>query len=369
VVFKEKNILLISPEPWDHIFISKHHYAVYLAKRGNRVFFLNPPSPELSISKTGYQNVFLVNYRGFIKGMRFLPRWLQRLLMRGQFRKLEHLCQCSFQIIWSFDNSVFYDFSAFPSDILTISHIVDLNQDFQTEVAAATADVCLATTDLIEKRLRKFSDQVYKINHGYHEVIALPEIVMPGASPVKAVYAGNLSMPYIDWKILIEVVSSNPGVDFLLIGPDGSADHDGYKAALLQQPNVFRMGKMSSDLLSGFLNEADILLVCYQEKYFDEQANPHKMMEYLGTGKVVVATFTGEFRSQKNLIEMSASNKELPDIFRRVVSDLPYFNNKLLVNRRKAFAIENSYDRQIERIERIVNAYDEGFSSVNRTKL
>ncbi len=39
-----KTILLISPESWGKSFVSKHHYAVELAKKGNIVYFLNPPS-------------------------------------------------------------------------------------------------------------------------------------------------------------------------------------------------------------------------------------------------------------------------------------------------------------------------------------
>ena len=45
---RNKTILIISPQPWDHIAISKHHYANELAARNNTVYFLEPPNPELS---------------------------------------------------------------------------------------------------------------------------------------------------------------------------------------------------------------------------------------------------------------------------------------------------------------------------------
>ena len=38
-----KTILIISPQGWGDMFISKHHYAIELAKKGNTVYFLNPP--------------------------------------------------------------------------------------------------------------------------------------------------------------------------------------------------------------------------------------------------------------------------------------------------------------------------------------
>ena len=39
MILKDKSILIVSPEPWAHLFVSKHHYAVHLAQRGNKVFF------------------------------------------------------------------------------------------------------------------------------------------------------------------------------------------------------------------------------------------------------------------------------------------------------------------------------------------
>lgn len=51
--FNNKTILIISPEPWGKMMISKHHYALELAKLGNEVYFLNPPNNN-SIKKKTY---------------------------------------------------------------------------------------------------------------------------------------------------------------------------------------------------------------------------------------------------------------------------------------------------------------------------
>ena len=42
--FENKTILLISPETWGPVKVSKHHYANYLAK-ANQVYFFNPSLP------------------------------------------------------------------------------------------------------------------------------------------------------------------------------------------------------------------------------------------------------------------------------------------------------------------------------------
>src|SRR5690606_30205807 len=155
MILRNKNILLISPEPWDHIFVSKHHYATHLGSRGNRVYFLGPPGGSESVAPTEYENVLEVKYRGFPKGLRFYPAALQRHFIRKKFHELERLCNIRFDVIWSFDNSVFFDFSALPEDVLTVSHIVDLNQNFQFVNASRTAQLCIGVSRSIVKRQKR----------------------------------------------------------------------------------------------------------------------------------------------------------------------------------------------------------------------
>jgi hypothetical protein len=360
-VFKNKNILIISPEAWSHMFVSKHHYAVYLGKRDNRIYFLNPPSEKNELIKTDYKNIWEINYAGFPKGIRYLPAFLQRYFFKRAFHQLQELSKVGFDIIWSFDNSVFFDFSAFPENTVKISHIVDLNQDFQFEKAAKTADICFCTTSFIEEKLRKYNSNVFKINHGLNtsEIRFNPQL--PGKNRVKAIYVGNLAMRYLDWEILYHVAKKNFNVDFIFIG-DGKNDirqtlnplHE-FKLKVSQLGHVYLLDKIPSDHIQSYLSAADILLVAYQEKFHTDQANPHKMMEYLGSGKMVVGTYTQEYSELVNdgLLLMSNGNREFPALFQSAASNLEYWNSIEKQEARQKYAFENTYDKQIDRIESI----------------
>lgn len=359
MILRNKNILLISPEPWDHIFVSKHHYAVHLGRRENKIFFLNPPGIVNSLSETEYPNVVSVQYTRFPKGLRFYPRFLRKYFTRQKFHELEQSCNVQFDIIWSFDNSVFFDFSALAVDVLKICHIVDLNQDFQTRYAALTANVCFCTTELIKARLLKFNLRCYKINHGFNNTFQEGKAIsLPGGSAVKVIYAGNLAMPYIDWNLLKVVVQDNPGVDFIFIGPDKNVEHADMnsKELVRDAKNTYFPGTVRADDLLHYYRSADILILAYQEKYHADQANPHKMMEYLGSGKMIVATFTAEYAelNERHLLSMSRGNAEFPTNLKQVLDDLDYWNagDKQLL--RKKSAMENTYDKQLERIERLL---------------
>jgi hypothetical protein len=58
---KNKQILIISPEPWQWQYVNKHHYAITLSKLGYKVCFFNPPKQNLKaikILKTDYKDIY-----------------------------------------------------------------------------------------------------------------------------------------------------------------------------------------------------------------------------------------------------------------------------------------------------------------------
>lgn len=354
-----KTILLISPEPWEHIFVSKHHYAVHLGRRGNKVFFLNPPSKTNSIVATDYENVFTVNYRGFPKGMRFFPKFLQGLFFNVKFHQLQKRLGVRFDIIWSFDNSVFFDFSKLPESVLKISHIVDLNQNFQFESASSTSTINLSNTRTVLNKQLKNNPKSYFINHGFtkwpDENSSLN--LGPSSGKIKVGYAGNLDIAYLDWKLLSELVNKHKDTcEFFFAG---NLRDKNRIAWFKSSSNARYLGTLPAYKLQTFYRQMDMLLICYQADVYSEQLeNTHKMMEYLGTGKVVVATKTMEYTNltADSLIAMTNKNNEFMQLFDQVLQNLNVWNSDDKRTKRINFALENTYDKQIDRIENLLSA-------------
>ncbi len=358
-MLKGKRILLISPEPWDHIFVSKHHYARHLALRGNNVYFLNPPSLRrgVNVEKTDYDGVFSIVYGGFLGGLRFLPKLLRKTIARNKFREIRAAIGQDIDIVWSFDNSVFFDLDVLPSSI-NISHIVDKNQDFQFQRAAKSAAICLSCSRYIVSKQLGINPNSFFINHGYNQQKSNEGCApYPGQGSLKALYVGNLAMPYLDWDILLEASEKFRETDFVFIGPGAEAIDTAInpthrsKVRCMAQPNVHTLGRISHDSITSHLKQADILLLAYQEKHHVDQANPHKMMEYLGSGTPIVATFTGEFEDHRDIIAMSSSNNEWASNLGSVIKNLRSWAKPELSKKRQALALENTYNKQIDRIE------------------
>lgn len=343
-----KNILLISPEPWSHIFVSKHHYATHLAERGNQVVFLNPPSPRgYRIFKTEYDNLRVANYPGFWKGLRFFPKFLRKKNESNVFIRIEKIADLKFDVIWSFDNSVFFDFDALPNSLLKISHIVDLNMNFRFRQAASSADFCFSCTQKLVNKQRKFNSNTHFIQHGYDAATEKEWIIeSTKIKDIKVGYAGNLDIEYIDWSLIQNVVNKHSNCQFYFAGSGSTHLHN---------ENAHFIGRLDRGELLSFYKQMDVLIIAYKADVFSDQlANPHKVMDYLGSGKPIIATYTKEYKNL-DLIYMTKKNNEWPLLFEEIINDLSKYNTKVLSDMRKNYALVNTYKKQIDKIQKLID--------------
>jgi len=356
--FQQKSILIVSPEAWDFIKVSKHHYAVELVRSGNRVFFLNPPDAsnhrDLSIAESGIEHLYVINYPGQLKGMRFFPRYLRRQINYWFLQKLERLVDYRIDVIWNFENSRFYDMG-FAKDRLKIYHQVDLNQDFHVKEAAISADICFCTTDFIKRKIQVYNKKVYKIHHGVSQSAFFKVQANERTGKPVATLVGNLDISYLDHELLLKLIRQNEGVQFNLVG---EYDRQGLMyRRFYNHKNVRFIGRVSSEIIKDYLLESDVLLVCYKANEYKEQlASPHKMMEYFASGKVVVATYTDEYKDMQHLLLMSETIDEYVLKFKMAIDNLIFFNSPEKQAERVAFAREHTYCRQLEKINEFLKS-------------
>lgn len=361
-------ILLISPEAWDAHEVSKHHYARTLASQAHRVFFLDPPEPglrRLTLEPIPeHPGVERVRTPRVAPGLQRMPGFLRRWLERRWLDRFERLAGCPIKVIWLFENSRFYDLR-FAGSRLKIYHQVDLNQAFHPELAASTADVCFCTTELIRQRLLPHNPRCLCLQHG----VAIPMAPAPlspteqdlfPAGQIHAMYVGNLEMAYLDLDLLVKVIQQHPEVCFHLVG---GYSRDG---ALFQQldtaANVVWWGQVESLRIPSLLAHADLLLVCYQAQHHPDQSNPHKLMEYMASGRTVVATYTAEYSGHQNLLAMSeaGSNAGFTELFASVLANLNHWNSPERISARRFFASDHTYPCQLIRIKAHIQQH--GFS-------
>lgn len=370
-----KTILIISPQSWGKMFVSKHHYAVELAKRGNTVYFLNPPDEKLQnniIIKNEVEGLSLfciyhkINFPYFIK---FHAIGLFHWLMKGQVKKILKAIGRPLDIIWSFDLENLYPFRLFPGKVLRIFHPVDEPRTNNAILAAEGADVIFSVTYEILEKYHSNKAPKWFINHGISaDFLNLEQIEPNRRDKLYIGVAGNLLRPDIDHKIFLQIIDENVDIIFECWGSyhfndanlagEENREIQHFIKALQLKPNVRLHGAVGTkELVKGFA-KMDGFLICYDViRDQSKGTNYHKIIEFLSTGKVVISNNVSTYERYPGLIEMVKerdSNENLPILFKKIINDVGVHNSKARMEYRMNFANNNSYQKHLNEIEYVI---------------
>ena len=376
---------MVSPQGWGDIHLSKHHYAIELAKSGNTVYFLDPIKSgsvgsftcKVSEVEDRLHHVQVTAWLPY--GLRFRFPWLFNFLVNHYARKVARKLVASLDIVWCFNVHHFDDLRAFGAR-LNIFHAVDIFEEANMH-SSRHADLILATTDDIAAKFDKTGIPVYKIEHGvsscflqYTEKYRKEgDKTYAAGDPINIGYVGNLLMHGIDRQSFICIVEENENVAFHLWGPyelgtsniagrrkEIDADTVKFIEQLKNSPNVTLYGIKPPDDIAKHFQEMDGFLICYDlTKEVNKGANSHKILEYLSTGKATVSNRISAYANRPGLVEMlpEDGSVELPDLFKKVVSGLGDYNRKELREQRINFVSKHSYSHQIESIVTIIDKH------------
>ena len=388
-ILKDKVILLISPQSWGEMFISKHHYAVELTKKGNCVYFLNPACGtgqlfrrKIDISKSAdYPNLFIIDHRlNFPYNIKFHFLFLFHWLMRPHLKKILKKIGREIDIVWSFDLSNSYPFSFFPAKSFKIFHPVDEPSELTAIRAAGGADIIFSVTREILDKYKGFKIPGHFINHGVSDEFLKQEPFIKADNKVRVGYSGNIWRPDIDRKGLLEIIKANPEVLFECWGHfkrNGDSNIDALVDAenetfqfidkLAQSSNVILHGPVPTNTLAKEFQKMDVFLICYDVlKDQSKGTNYHKVLEYVSTGKIIVANNISTYENEPILVQMVKerdNNDKLPGLFKDVMNAIDIHNSTELKMFRKKYASQNTYEKQLEKIENYISSMADPKSS------
>jgi hypothetical protein len=162
----------------------------------------------------------------------------------------------------------------------------------------------------------------------------------------------------------MKLIQSNPDVEFHLVGPYGASDNNlgtaedsesnRFFSFLKEAKNVILYGAKSQPEVAALLDGFDINLICYKATPTYQSDNSHKVLEYMAAGKVLVSTYLSNYEGSK-LIEMSKGGvSEFLELFAGVKNNIDSYNAFSRQQDRKHLALDNSYDKQIAKIETFI---------------
>lgn len=374
---KNKNILIISPNYWGNMMVSKHHYAIELARRGNTVYFLNPPNLKKKYFELSQirDNLFLIDYKPIFRAKSYLPYSFFNFLVKLQAIFLIKKIINKPDIIWSFDSSLYLNLKWFSTKF-NIFFLADSNENRTHHKISESADLVLSVSQIMLNELKGFAEKTYFINHGLsndsavvaERLIENSIVANSKKEVIQVCYIGNLLIKSLDRVVCKDIIASNSHINFTFYGAyqldesnlsgDNSNETNEFIEFLKLQENVVLKGTVTPSNIGQEIGYYDAFLVLINpENDYNKGANSHKIMEYLSTGKVVIANHLSTYKDKRDLIEMvdEMHNKKLPTLFKNVISNLDHYNSPELQKKRIEFALDNTYEKQIKRIEAFIN--------------
>lgn len=363
-MLKGERILVVSPQRWNHIALSKHHYASELARRGNEVFFLGPPDAgsfrtEIDVvGLNGVEGLAVVDWTvPFPLSLRFHARCIYDLLMARALRRLRASLGGELDAVWCFDLNLYSNLRKFGARRAIYFPVDPVSERYQVG-PGGTADLILSVSDTILSSFGCVKTPRWRVGHGLAQAFVDASQVSPVASaaPLRVGYVGNLDHPALDRDVLAEAMRHMPDVEFHLWGPgapEGTAGPDWRTF-----PNVVLRGVLPTPMLAREVQAMDAFLLAYRAGQSYDCSNSHKILEYLSTGRVVVATHLSEYAGRDDLVLMTApaDNSRLPVLLADVLAKRSLHNAPLRQHQRRAYAFSHTYARQLDRIARLLPA-------------
>lgn len=356
--FRNRLVILISPQTWDHLPVSKHHYARTLAAVGNEVYFIEPPlfgykentkynSPEngVTIVKWGVQVPYWTKF--------YLP-WVYKRKLREILGEVREKLDDKIVLI-NFDNdSYFFHEDLFKNSLrifFPVDRLVNKGKEHKSSY-----DVVFSVSNQILHGIEH--DKKYVIGHALNPEFAKQAKnkmdYVPDNENLKNVgYAGHMSIHSINKELILSLVEDENEIGFHFWGNYDREDE--FVIRLKALPNVHFHGVKTGSELFNALSEMDMLFIAYRETDRFGMDNSHKVLEYFSTGLPVLSTRLSTYENV-SVIEMADTEKSFRKKFEEIKTNYPDYIGPEICRSRREWALSNTYRQKIEEIEDYINS-------------
>jgi teichuronic acid biosynthesis glycosyltransferase TuaH len=243
-----------------------------------------------------------------------------------------------------------------------------------TDVAAMceTSDVVCATSLALHESLAERGIPNVHLPHGFHADLA--PLYDSAAEPPEYTslprpllgYTGRIDAR-LDFDLLGALADNLPAASLVLVGPVSPRLSREELAKLRARPNVHLLGARSRTELPAYLTHLDCCLMPYAESEWIRHASPLKVWDYLYAGPPIVGAGCAALREHPPpLVSFASSRSEFLTAVDHALS-APDDGRE----RRREYALANSWDERAGRLERLVKEAahrdDEGLRPLSLT--
>jgi len=370
------HVIYLGATAWSALRRRRQHLCSLVA-RDNRVLYVEPPVPVLTaLRQKGRVRAQLTQVENDlwcwspVLPVRMATRFWR---LSGTFPLLVGPLRRAMKRLGFHDPVLFLNFAPYALSVLRgIPHRLccyDCSDDFadgapewyaaQERTLTQSADVVLAVSRRLYESHRALNPRTHLVpNAVAREFLErcqdarVPDD-MGAIRPPRLCFIGDIKKK-TDAELLVEVGRLRPEWSLVLIGPavqHGTWAVQGFHD-LLALPNVSWLGPKPPQQLPDYATAADVCLLPLTLTDYNHCTDPLKLYEYLAAGRPIVSTPVEAIERFGDLVYTGATPQQFAAAAERALCE----DSPELVQRRRAVAAENTWDRRLEQIGDILQS-------------
>lgn len=371
---KNKIILIISPNFWGDIHLTKHSYALEISKLGANVYFLNPPSRNFKgylKSKKINKNLTIINYKLHIPGRLkfFFPKFYY-IYMKYVIKRIEKFIEKEIYVTLDFSTDLIFSIKGkenyFKAKYNIFFPVDNVSKDYKI-FSKNIADYYFSISENILSPIDKNGIKSFNLGHCLSGELCDKNILTniskknydDKRNKVVVGYVGNLFMNNINFDALIKLINSRSDISFHFIGPHNMDMACNNLGVQIDNTHIIeKIKKLKNTVFHGFKVKSEVIkisknfdamIVSYYQvsRNVNAPVNSHKILEYLALGKIVISNHFDDYNNINNkYIFMPEKNHNTDDYlnkFNQIIKDLSFHNELKFQKKRISFAQKNTY--------------------------
>jgi glycosyltransferase involved in cell wall biosynthesis len=356
MIIENKQVVIVSNEPWGDVWFSKHNYAYELSRK-NEVVFINPCG-KWSIKNlfhfhitmnTVSPNLKVLSYTNFFPALNSFFFNLNDRLVSVKINK--YLKKQNFQsfLLWTFDpyrlcdpailgagKSVFhcvdkYDFTHFGEKTIyeKVDYIFLVSNEFRNDYLPYHKPLFLCPHGI--------SSDEFDANSG-------PKTEAAGA----VLYIGNIDQR-LDYSLLERALIRFPEHRFVFIGKERFVSGNAIANRIFRDkkyPNLVCLGVIPFKKLKNYISDSLCCIALMDKDHKGNLISHHKIFQYLAQGKPVFCNRFSEYADASKLLYMSNDPEAL-------LNSMQHFfglgENELLAKERIHYASAYKFQTLLEK--------------------
>ena len=371
---KNKTILIISPNFWGGIHLTKHLYALEISKLGANVYFLNPPSRSfkgyLKLEKVK-KNLTIINYKLHIPGrLKFFFSKFYYIYMKYVIKKIEKFIGKEIYLTLDFSTDLIFSMKCkenyFRAKYNIFFPVDNVSKDYK-KFSKNIADYYFSISENILSSIDKSCIKSLNLGHCLSDELCDKNILNniskknydDKRNNINVGYVGNLFMNNINFDALIKLIFSRPDISFHFIGPDSKDLATNNLGVQIDNTHIIEnIKKLKNTVFHGFKVKSEVvklsknfdaMIVSYYQvsRNVNAPVNSHKILEYLALGKIVISNHFADYNNFNNkYLFMPKKNHSTDDYlnkFNEIIKDISFHNELRFQKKRIYFAQKKTY--------------------------